>query len=56
MMINFITPYKSKYAVPYEPENKNEFKTKYFNLEIDNVISGKDRPKDHRFKSRLISK
>lgn len=56
MMINFITPYKNDYTVPYEPENKNEFKTKYINREIDTVISGKDRPKDYRFKSRLISK
>lgn len=56
MMINFITPYRTNYTVPYEPENKNEFKTKYINREIDTVISGKDRTKDHMFKSRLISK
>lgn len=41
MMINFITPYRNDYTVPYEPENKNEFKTKYINREIDTVISGK---------------
>ena len=56
MMINFITPYKTNYTVSYEPENKNEFKTKYINREIVSVISGKDRTKDHMFKSRLISK
>ena len=55
-MINFTTPYKNDYTTPIKDDKKEFFTTKYITTQANNVISGKDRPKNFKFKSRLVSK
>lgn len=55
-MINFSTSYKTKYTVPEEPQQKGQFVSNYSVKKGKTVISGNSRPKNLKFKSRLVTK
>lgn len=55
-MINFTTAYKNAYTAPVKTADKPEFVTNYSARNVTTVISGANRPKGLKFKSRLVSR
>ena len=53
--IEFTTQYFTRYTKPIQFK-RDEFKTDYVIRNIENIISIESRPKNKRFKSRLVEK
>lgn len=52
----FQTNYKTNYTEPNFFQNNDKFMSKYSTKSLDVVISGKSRPDNMRYKSRLVTK
>lgn len=56
-MNKFRSLYKTEYTVPIKEKNRSEFSSKYGAKNTDIVvISGDSRPRNLRFRSRLVEK
>ena len=52
----FQTDYKTNYTEENLPEENDKFVSQYSTNNSDMIISGKTRPKNMKYKSRLVTK
>lgn len=55
-MTNFTTSYRTNYTAPIKSSQSSEFVSLYSVKNTETLISGKSRPKNLKFKSRLVAK